>query len=306
MFSEAEVNTIIYTKIGVATLSFVACLGTLLLMCWRRVWNTLVDRLKLYLTVVALVLSFMYICQVLPVKSHTTGNGTATVARSEDWNRACKGFAFLLQYTNWVLLLMISWMIVFLLWCAHALGKSHDFIKSKRRICLDVAAIVASLVFPLLFMWMPFATDNYGLAGLWCAIIITKEDNCSEGTLFPGLGYDIGLWYGPAIGVALLCTVGLIIVIHQFWVYHKINGFTQEMTKTIVKGISPATYLIIYNVINCINTASVIHRNVNSSNKVNYHLYVTQAVTGPSRALAVPVAFVLSHLILQCCYKERK
>lgn len=311
VYSEAEVNTIIYTKIGVATLSFVACLGTLilmcLLMCWLRAWDTLVDRLKLYLTFVAMVLSIMYIFQVLPVKSHTTVNGTATVARSEDWNRACKGIGFLLQYTNWVLLLMIGWMIVFLLWCAYTLGKSQSTTESKWRMLLDVAAIASSLVFPLLFLWMPFVTDSYGLGGQWCGIIVKKGRECNEhGSLLPGLGYQIGLWYGPAIMVALACTVGLVIVTYQFWVYYRRNGLTDEMTRSIIKAIPPATYLVIYNAISCINCSSIIYHNVKSSNEVNYRLYVTHAVTGPCRALAIPIAFVLSHIILQCCYRKRK
>ena len=86
VFSEGEMKAIIYTKAAMAAVSFVACLGTIILMCvlifWKRVWNTFVDRLKLYLTVVALALSLTYLFQVLPVDPQASGNGTEIVARN--------------------------------------------------------------------------------------------------------------------------------------------------------------------------------------------------------------------------------
>lgn len=313
LLSEQEVKVIIYTKIAAASLSFVACLLTFILMCvlvcFMKVWKTFIHRLKLYLTAVALFLSIMYILQVLPVTTKEGDDGTETVTRNLDWSRACEAIAFLLQYTQWVMLLIICWMILFLLWLAYYLV--HTEVKAvtfENNLCLEIGGIFFTLVFPLLFLWTPFVTNNYGLGGQWCGIVIKHSSGCEakNESLLPGLGYQIGIWYGPAILVTFLCTIGVIIVIRHLWVYYKKNGRTEQMNNAIIKGIPPAAYLVLFNVINCINAASLIYHAYTKDKTTDYHLWVTHAVTGPCRALAVPFAFVLSQIFIRCCLKTQR
>ena len=309
-------KAIIYTKTTMAAVSFVACLGTIILMCvlifWKRSWNTLVDRLKLYLTVVALALSLTYLLQVLPVDPQAGRDGTEIVARNDAWERTCIGIAFILQYVSWLMLLVISFLIVQMLYLAYELGKTRESTITshyRNQMWLEIVGIVITLVFPLLFLWEPYVTDNYGLDGVWCGTIVTHR-NChnKHAKLFPGLGYLIGMWFGPVTIVALLCVFGLIFVTYRFWMYYKIHGRTLEMTRAIIKAIPPTAYLVIYNFINCFDAASYLYHNVKGShayNRDDYRLWVTHAVTGPCRALAIPIMFVLIHLCIHYYYKRR-
>ena len=126
----------------------------------------------------AILLSLMYILQVIPV--HVTSiiglnhNITVTLPRSDGWNKACKGIAFVLQYTSWVMLLIICSIILFLIWSTHQslLNRARRQIVcvccskvteralalKKRTLCkcfslslLEFTGIVLTLGFPLLF-----------------------------------------------------------------------------------------------------------------------------------------------------------
>ena len=311
--SDQEVKVVINTKIATASLSFLACLVTFILMCvlvcYMKVWKTFIHRLKLYLTTVALFLSIMYILQVLPVTTKEGDNGTETVTRNGDWSRACEAIAFLLQYTQWVMLLVICWMILFLLWLVYYLVQTEaKAFTLENSLWLEICGVFFTLIFPLLFLWTPFVTHNYGLGGQWCGIVIKHGNGCSgkNESLLPGLGYQIGIWYGPAIVVTFLCTIGVVIVIHRFWVYYRKNGRTEQMNNAIMKGIPPAAYLVLFNVINCINAASLIYHALTNDENTDYHLWVTHAITGPCRALAIPFAFVLSHFFIRCCLKRKR
>ena len=81
------------------------------------------------------------------------------------------------------------------------------------------------------------------------------------------------------------------------------------MTSSLVKGIPPAMYLVIYNVINAVNiTSLVFHAAQDRGNRdisTDYRLWLVHAVTGPCRALAVPFAFVLGHFLIYCCFRQR-
>ena len=317
-FSEKELNTIFYTRIGVVTVTFLACLVTLILMCvlicYMKVWKTLVHRLKLYLSAVALVLSVMYLLQVLPIKSQEVQK--EPTGKTNNWNEACKGITFLLQYVEWIMLLMICWMIIYLLWLTQPLlygsGKAFNIFSYKNKVYFEITAIFFTLAFPLLFLWTPFSTDNYGLENIWCGIILRKDSDCSNesGSLARGLAYLVGIWYGPSFIVVLLCAVGVIVVVCCLWIYYKKKGRTKYMTSAILRGIPPAVYLVIYNVITCIDiTSLLIHytaSNVTRGGAVDYHLWLTHAVTGPSRALAVPFAFVLSHFLIHYCFRRKE
>ena len=92
---------------------------------------------------------------------------------------------------------------------------------------------------------------------------------------------------------ALLCTGGVILVVCCLWIYYKKKGRTKYMTSAILRGIPPAVYLVIYNVISCVDiTSQLIHytaSGITRDGEVDYHLWLTHEVTGPNRALAIPL-----------------
>ena len=301
--TEGQVNAVFYTRIGAATFAFAACLVTLavlcIFMCWLRVWTTFVHRLKLYLTAVALVLSVLYLLQVLPMKFASKDGD------DDSWNEACKPIAFLLQYTDWVILLLICWLVIYLYRLSRCIGRPLTIYHMQRwHKCFEATAIIVTFTFPLLLVWIPFVTDSYGVdSQRWCEVI---TGSCRKVSI-TGIALIVGDWYLPAAIVALVCTTGIIIALANFWKFYNQQGLTHQMSQSIVKGIPPITYLVLYNTINCIDISSYIYHNLSGPSwerSVDYHLWETHAITGPGRAMIIPFAFVLSHFVTRCCSRE--
>ena len=79
--------------------------------------------------------------------------------------------------------------------------------KARRQaLCLEICYVFVPIVISLLFVWIPFLHDAYGLAGAWCWIR-QKDDNCDS--LLAGKIEQYVLGYGP---VSFLCIVAMVIV----------------------------------------------------------------------------------------------
>lgn len=304
-FTSGERDTIFYARVTTTALSFAACLAALallcLLVCCLRVWKTFVHRLKLYLSAVALVLSVLYLLQVLPMKLGSPG-----LWSSGKLAGVCKLIGFSIMYVDWVMLLFICWLVLYLLSLAHCIERPLVLYRMSHQILFEVSVIALTFILPLLLVWIPFVTDSYGVGELlWCGVVIERPGSCNHTeNARTGLGTLIGIWYLPTAVVALFCTVGVIVIVSFFWRYYKKKGLTHQMTTAIVKGIPPAVYLVLYNTINCIDISSLIYHASNRGNwkqSTDYHLATAHAITGPSRALIVPFAFVLSQTLIQCC-----
>ena len=313
-FSEREVSTIFTIRVTVASLSLAACLLAFLvlcvLICCVRVWKTFVHRLKLYLMAVALVVSVMYLLQVLPTRSAAVMTPDAARDLQEEWHSRCAAIAFLLQYFDWMLLLLICWMVLYVLWLVQRVGKPLDDFHFHYYQWLEVGVVVFTLIFPLLFLWTPFISDDYGLEDIWCGNVLRRHSLCSNTnqSIEPGLGYLLGTWYIPGLILTSLCTVGIFVVIGYVWVYYRRKGLTNKLKSTIIQGLPPIMYLIAYNIISGLDIASLIYhynKNVTRGGAVDYQLWKTHAVTGPCRALAIPVAFLVGNLFVRICFKKK-
>ena len=331
VFNQSQVAVIVLTRISVSGLAFLACLTTLLLIsvlaCLQKMLTTFVGRMKLYITTVALILSLMYLMQVLPVttgevlRNNTNGTIVERLTRiktkSEAWDTACDTVASFIMYVNWVMLLLIGWMVLVLLCYTRSLGVIPNTPQSSGHTTTttssghwkwEVVGVLFVLVFPLLVAWVPYVTDNYGLGSRWCGI--TLGSSCSEiGNRRPpevGLFYLLLLWYTPSLIIALMGTIGLAVIVHRFRTYYKNNGFSGHTCSAIVKGIPPITYLVVYNVINVFNMTETTIYSISTDPQLRFSLTVAHAVSGPCKALAVPFAFVLSQLIIYQCFKRRR
>lgn len=307
-FSQGERDVIFYTRVGTSTFAFVACLVALVVLCvfmfGLHLWTTFVHRLKLYLTVVALVLSVLYLLQVLPVKLGSTDGGK-TVTRS--WNRGCEAIVFLLLYTDWVMLLLICWLVVYLYRLARHIGQPLTISQvHKHHKYFEGISTALTLALPLLILWIPFVFDSYGTEdNFWCGMINSQNGN--NNSRITGIGLTIGLWYIPAALVTIVCTVVIIMAFALFWLYYKHKGLTHQMSQAIIKGIPPIIYLILYNIINFIDISALIYHNIDQKDwkeRVDYALSLVHAVTGPARAMIIPFAFVLSHFVTRACSRR--
>ena len=311
-FSERQMDAIFYTRVAACCVTFAACLSSLVVLCvqvcWLRVWNTFVHRLKLHLTAVALVVSLLYLLQVLPMKLGGPPQDGHTVSRS--WNDGCKVIIYLLQYGDWVLMLLILWLVVYLCRIAWMLGRSAtDSSVQHYQKTFEVLGTVAAYAVPLLVVWTPFVGGYYGADDhKWCEMDV--KDSCTQNREHSGIGYFMGTWYVPAILVTLASTVGILVAITLLWRYYKRLGLTHQMQQTILKGIAPVTYLVLFNAINVVDGTNLIYHSLSEEDAwngtVDYGLWLTHAVTGPGRAMAIPFGFILSHLFTECCWKNKR
>ena len=303
--SNEHIDAIFFTRVGVSISAFVSCFLAFILLSififYLKIWNTFIHRLKFYLTIVAMVLSIFYLLQVMPMTSKD----------SFKWRVPCHLITFLLQYFGWVLLLMIAFIIVYLLRLAYRTGRSQViYIPSAR---LEVAGVLFTFLFPLTFIWLPFASQHYSHYGIggyyWCG---TVSCNTTSENVHASFAYIIGLWYGPAILISLSCMVGVIVAVVLIWRFHKKRGLSQQMMVVVMKGTMPVIYLILYNIINILDALSEISQHEivrhkfheHTWLKANYPLWQIHAVTGPSRALMIPFAFLLGQVFSCHCSRQ--
>ena len=304
-----EMNSIFYTRVGACILTFVACLSSLLVIChyvcWRRIWNTFVHRLKLQLTAVALVLSVLYLLQVLPMKLDRHAGDKYRDA-SKEWSDGCKVVIFLLQYGDWVLMLIILWLMIYLCRIAWKCGRNAtDQSVDYHQRFFEILGTVAAFTVPIFIVWMPFVGGYYGVDDhKWCEIIVRV--NCKRTSKdLEGIGYLMGTWYVPAVFVTLASTVGIIVALMLVWRHYRSQGLTRQMTQAVLKAVAPITYLVLFNIVNVIDSTNLIYHSLTDEESLNdsvdYRLWLMHAVTGPGRAMTIPFGFVLSQIIMECC-----
>ena len=112
---------------------------------------------------------------------------------------------FLIEYFMWVKLLFTVFLIVHFFF----LGVFYlNLVKLER------LYVLVSVLFPFLFVWIPFINHNYGVASVWCWIRDWKDD-CAKRKYVEGIVEQFALWYGP---VSLTLTASIIIVILIFFI----------------------------------------------------------------------------------------
>ena len=180
-----------------AVIGFTACCLTAMIIALKRSYRTCPLRLLLYLALVSLLCSITAGIQIVPAEIITALNGSANghvVIRPEPgWAAACRTFGFL---SNYFLLCKVS--LTFVL-CGNVFV-TKCLRKELTNTRWEVAGLVSSMFFPLvLFSWLPFIHNSYGLSGTWCSI----KDSCNNAT---SLGRDL------AIGASIVPNMALYIV----------------------------------------------------------------------------------------------
>ena len=150
-----------------------SCSMALALLVFFKMYKHFSERLSLYLLLsglfVTLVLCSMIVGAPLDFVHH---------------HSLCQAIGFFLQYSIWTLLLFTTF-ITFNLASLVFFHKMSDK--------LELFYILFTLIFPLLFSWIPFLTDSYGLSGGWCWI----KSNSSYSPFEEGAIEQFTLWFGP-------------------------------------------------------------------------------------------------------------
>lgn len=313
-FSDEEVNTIFKFRVAVASFSAVACFLCLcvlsVMICCVRVWKTNVHRLKLYLMIVALIVSIMYLLQALPMTDGVLETPDDE-PQKQKWNTICRPIIFFLQYFDWMLLILISVVTIHLLLLVHSIHtlRKHNSFHFQYHLRREALMIIFTITVPLFIVWIPFINDHYGLHVVWCGIVWRENGLCgsSDAKLKSGIGYELGTWYVPGLLLSFLNIAGLSVVAGYFWFYYRKRNYT-ETVSAIFQGLPSLIYLTVYDIISIIDFTSLLYHEKHGTTRgqADYHLWLTHAVTGPCRALAIPIAFVLVAIFIRLCFKSKR
>ena len=209
---------------------------------------------------------------------------------------ACKVIGFIFQLALWVKLLFVNAFVFHFFALA-------VFTRDLKK--LEPLYILFSILLPVLFTWVPFINDSYGISGAWCWIRVWK-DECATQKYIEGIIFQFALWYGPLF-FCLTVTVGMAITIliilgvrackkrNQPQHLQQENGNQQQNQKAL-KELSPLmAYPIIFYFMTLLPLSNRIHGAI--SQRPSFSLTLTHAVIVGQWSLFSSIALLI-HI---CC-----
>ena len=163
-------------------------------------------------------------------------------------------------------------------------------IARRHALFLEACYVLVPVLFPLLFAWVPFIHDAYGLEGASCWIR-ELDDNCTQ--IYPGLVEQYALWHAP---VLLVCFIDSIHITAIFVILCKRACATQQTPdpvykNTLKENIPLLVYPILYQCFALVSVGLQIHKTVTL--EVHHVLWMTHAVIPPLRGLLVAVVYII-------------
>ena len=268
-------------------LSVFMCIFTIGLVFFFRLHKYFIYRLAIYQVASSMLLGTIDIMTI--TLSSYISQETDTLYRV-----MCPMTGFLLIYLYWINLLFID-MIIF-----------HFFLlaicyKDMQR--LEFYYVVISVTFPLLFIWVPFINNGYGLTGVWCLIRKTNSD-CTP--YRDGIIERYVIWYGPSylsFSIGLLEGTIIMLVLIIRWCGRRnseesepiLRKNTDQHRKAMLEFFSwlafPTIYYVVYFTV----------RTVYSRSSDVFGLAVVEATFGISFSF-----FVLVQVLIMRCLKTTR
>ena len=200
---------------GSAMVSALCCIFVICLVFFLKKHQFFIQRIILYHCLAALLRSLSVVLRL-----HRLGYQVESTAL----DTLCIISGFTSQLTLWIIMMDYS-MITF------TLLMTAVFHKNVAR--LEGLYVVLIFVFPLTFNWIPFMSDSYGEAGVWCWIRNVNYDDCSQHRL--GEIFIIVLWYVPffSLMVVIILTYSftIVYVARQRYCKSEKNTYDPEMER---------------------------------------------------------------------------
>ena len=166
----------------------------------------------------------------------------------------------------------------------------------------EVATVVLMIVFPLLFVWIPFATNSYGPFATWCWIRIL-EQNCTTNTV--GLWEQIWLWDVP-FGIAAFLTLILLIGSLCLLGYGIKNAKVHNYKLIEVGIIDYLLLLVILVLVFLFYSLEIIARSF-AFNQHRFVFWILAAISSPFSATFISLALLVAiHLPISATCKRHQ
>ena len=196
---------------------------------------------------------------------------------------ACKSISFLAEYNLWIKLLFTLCLIFHLFCLAVCL---QNFQK------LEIGYVLFSILFPLLFSWIPFIHNSYGMVGAWCWIRSWKDD-CATQKYLEGIIEQFVLWYGPlfiSLTLSVVAVFIILIVLAQRAYAHKnqeseclIENHERNQNKKAIKELLPLlAYPVIFYVLSLFPIINRVYSAISSNASFGWALghSITESLWG--------------------------
>ena len=304
--SESLQKNILLGSTVVGSLSLIACIGAVILLIWQKMHHTLTHRLVLYLLIYTIFQAVAYVLGV--------GGSFVSFVESQNFTPFCIFSGFFTEYTiaaqlfiQVLVTLHIGCVVMLVeLRCTRPLGlhylsitsafESESSTRNAKRyaVYLELIYALSPAVLPLLFVWVPFITGDYGKAGLWCWIR-RVNDNCE--LVISGVIQQYTLWYGPLLLLTLINTciiITTIIIICRKAYQFKKSGETPTDYKNTLKQVLPIlAYPVIFQILSWFALAHRIVNLINSTAPVLVPLLIAHAAVLTTHGLFSAAAFLV-------------
>ena len=293
-FRQEQKNHILLAKSGTGILSLTMCLIAVFLVFRLKLYKYFTYRLAMYQILSSLCLS------VVEVSFLTLFNYDGDIYQQI----ACKTTAFFLEYFVWIKLLFTI-CLVFHLFCLAVCLKNFQK--------LEIGYVLFSILFPLLYTWIPFIHNSYGVAGAWCWIRDWKDD-CANENYLEGISEQFALWYGPvfiSLTVSVVAVFIIVVVLAQRMCAHRnpeheclIENHECNQNKKAIKELLP---LLAYPVIFYILTLFPLINRVYSaiSSNASFELVLAHSMTEPLYGFCSSWTLIIHILIMRQLKKKK-
>ena len=293
-FSNGDKNRILIAKGGTGLLTFSMCLIAVSIVLRMRLYKHFSYRLAMYQILSSLCLSVFEASVCL-----LNYNGDIY------YQIACTTTAFLLEYFLWIKLLFTLCLIFHLFSLAVC---RKNFQK------LEIGYVLFSILFPLLYTWIPFIHNSFGVAGAWCWIRDWKDD-CANEKYLEGIIEQFVLWYGAlfvSLTLSVVAVFIMLIVLAQRAYAHKNseNEYlieNQERNRNL-KAIKELLPLLAYPVLFYILALFPLINRIYSaiSPNANVKLAMAHSITESSWGFFSSWALIIHILVMRQLKKKRQ
>ena len=290
---------IIFGSLG--AISVVTCaIAVVLFLCNLRLLRLFTYRMALYQVISAMFFSFVAMSSFQQLANVQDQHESQQLVL----NATCIAAGFLLQYSNGIKLLLTTTTTFHLF----LLIVFNWNLQKKYGTKLEVGYIGFSLVFPLLFIWVPFihSTVTYGKAGgAWCWIVSTNPTDAVID--------QFAFWYIPLTILLLFNTIMIVVTIlilvscstHTCCYKHNdpvqkpilVNADvgTKQKTQLLKISLPLLAYPIVYQILSIFAIANRLYNVVNGHFLLG--LWIAHALSSGSRGFFAGVTLII-HLCM--------
>lgn len=281
MFEDYEFTIVAVVNMVVGLLSFVACCFTMLLIFMLKKWKFFSQRLILYLTITAMLISLANIVNRVDFSENPTEAVTGV----------CIFGGFLTQVTAWMTLCSNASITVYLFLCTMFQISTEKY---------EVLYVLFIFGFPFLFNWIPFIRESYGQAGVWCWIRSFDTANCK--VLVFGKWLQFGLLYIPAYLILAILIIFYILIIAKVYQQRKLlTGSNNPQAKKVLrKAVNEVLSLLAYPLIYFVLALPLLVNRIYSSanpEEPSLVLWYLAALMFPLQGVCTGLIFTLSTVI---------